>query len=109
MRVIDLINAEQTLIKFADSTELPISVSYNLLPVLDQIQQIISEFYEFRNKRAEEHKAAEHSKDYLEADLKEYLSKPVDLQFEPVKIQTVAPYVKISMVELSKIRWLFTQ
>ena len=115
MKVVDIVNAEPVLVKISEATGLPISLSYNLIPVMREAGEVSSLFdtrrVEAIKRLGDTHEDGSTSvptenQAEFETTIRGYLDEEIDFPQTTIQIKELEPHVQLSLVEVSHIEWL---
>lgn len=115
MKVVDIVNAQPVLVKISEATGLPISLSYNLIPVMREAGEVSSLFDTRRveaiqkmGKLQEDGSTTvpDENREEFETAIRGYLDEEIDFPKTTIQIKELEPHVQLSLVEVSHIEWL---
>jgi hypothetical protein len=112
VKLVDIYGSVATLNKLIDEP-LPAKISFKLMKLLNQLNQEVKLVEDQRIKlikkfSGEGDSVTEENKEQFIKEFSEILEETTDISWEPVSIESLGE-LKMSVVELSKIQYLFTE
>jgi hypothetical protein len=113
VKLIDIYSSVGSLNKLIDEP-LPAKISFKLMKLLNQLNQEVKLIEDQRTKLIKKFAGEEgntvkdENKDQFIKELTEILEESVDISWEPVSIDALGD-IKMSVLELSKVQYLFVE
>ena len=111
VRLIDIYSSVSVLNKLIEEP-LPTKVSFKLMKLLNVLNAEVKLVEDQRLKLVKQYSTdgntvSEDNKDAFLKEFSEFLNEEVDVMWEPVEVDTLGDSIKLSVIDLAKIQYLF--
>ena len=113
VRLIDIYNSVSVLNKLVEEP-LPTKVSFKLMKLLNALNAEVKLVEDQRMKLIKQHSTdgntvAEENKEKFIKEFSDFLNDEVEMQWEPVEVENLGDNLKLSVMDLAKVQYLFKE
>lgn len=113
VKLIEIYGSVSTLNKLIEEP-LPAKVSFKLMKLLNQLNNEVKLVEDQRLKLVKQYSkdgtsVADENKEVFVKEFSEFLNEEIDVAWQPITIDTLGENLKLSVTDLSKIQYLFSE